>query len=77
MYCFRYIRGYIIIEQVILQTIKKEMFNMTVRIPSKESLNIKKPSQRAITEINKRISEGNKPVKKPFPYTNLDFVTIK
>lgn len=34
------------------------------------------PSDEAIEEINKKIEEGRKPVKKPFPYRNIESITI-
>lgn len=34
------------------------------------------PNDEAIEEINKLIEEGNKPVKKPFPYRNIESITI-
>lgn len=34
------------------------------------------PSAKAVEGINKLIEESNKPVKKPFPYRNIDSITI-
>lgn len=45
-----------------------ELFNRFV-----ESIGL---SDEAVEEINKKIEEGNKPVKKPFPYRNIESITI-
>lgn len=33
-------------------------------------------TDKTVEEINKLIEEGNKPVKKPFPYRNIESITI-
>ncbi|QYA45468.1 hypothetical protein ACN5ZK_09575 [Macrococcoides bohemicum] len=50
---------------------------MAVRIPTRESMTLRNPSQATISDFNKKILEGMKPVTKPFPYRNIRKIAIK